>query len=101
MKTKPVKHFCILRRLLFFYLLPFLVICCKSQVNKDEKTTVLFNSSVIISDGYIGNGVQWDPYELNNSDAPTEISQTDWQKMYERLDFIKQIKTKHLCFTNY
>lgn len=37
----------------------------------------------IINSGYIGNGVQWDPYEMYN------ISDADWEKIYARLDFMK------------
>jgi hypothetical protein len=45
--------------------------------------TVSIDASSFVSTGYIGNGVQWDPYEVN------DISEADWQKLYNRLDFMK------------
>lgn len=44
---------------------------------------VSIDASSFVSTGYIGNGVQWDPYEVN------DISEADWQKLYDRLDFMK------------
>lgn len=38
--------------------------------------------------GYIGNGVEWDPYDEAESWG-TPISDTDWQTLYKRLDFMK------------
>ena len=45
--------------------------------------TVSVDASSFVSKGYIGNGVQWDPYEVS------DISNADWQKLYSRLDFMK------------
>lgn len=45
--------------------------------------TVTVDASSFVSTDYIGNGVQWDPYEIN------DISEADWQKIYSRLDFMK------------
>ena len=45
--------------------------------------TVTVDASSLVSTGYIGNGVQWDPYEVSG------ISESDWQKLYSRLDFMK------------
>ncbi|MFD2145943.1 hypothetical protein [Mucilaginibacter antarcticus] len=36
-----------------------------------------------LATSYLGNGVQWDPYETK------DLSDADWQKTYKRLDFMK------------
>ena len=36
--------------------------------------------------GYIGNGVQWDPYSLDYGTGHVEISPSDREKLYARLD---------------
>lgn len=38
--------------------------------------------------GYIGNGVEWDPYD-EAMDWGAEISEADWQTLFKRLDFMK------------
>lgn len=53
------------------------------------KTSILINTDVVISEGYIGNGVQWDPYQLDYGQGCWEISDSDWEKMYARLDFMQ------------
>ena len=45
--------------------------------------TVSIDASSYVSKDYIGNGVQWDPYEIY------VISDADWQKIYSRLDVMK------------
>lgn len=45
--------------------------------------TVTVDASSFVSKDYIGNGVQWDPYEVS------DISEADWKKIYNRLDFMK------------
>lgn len=45
--------------------------------------TVSIDASSFVSTDYIGNGVQWDPYEIY------VISDADWQKLYSRLDVMK------------
>lgn len=42
-----------------------------------------------ISNNYIGNGVQWDPYQLDYGHGKMSISKDDWQKLYGRLDNMK------------
>jgi hypothetical protein len=37
----------------------------------------------ILATSYLGNGVQWDPYETK------DLSDADWQKTIQRLDFMK------------
>lgn len=51
--------------------------------------TVTVDNKTIINPDYIGNGVQWDPYQLDYGERQLKISQEDWQKLYSRLDFMK------------
>lgn len=51
--------------------------------------TVTVDNNNIINPSYIGNGVQWDPYQLDYGEKQLKISQKDWQKLYSRLDFMK------------
>lgn len=45
-------------------------------------------SSDIINSGYIGNGVEWDPYDEAEAWGAS-ISESDWQKLFHRLDFMR------------
>lgn len=42
----------------------------------------------LISTNYIGNGVEWDPYD-EVLDWGAEISDSDWKKIFNRLDFMR------------
>lgn len=50
---------------------------------------VRIDADSIINRGYIGNGVQWDPYALDYGQGRVEISDADWAKLYDRLDFMQ------------
>ncbi len=51
-------------------------------------TTVTFGQEVI-NPGYIGNGAQWDPYQLDYGSVKLQMSEQDWQKIYRRLDYMR------------
>lgn len=51
--------------------------------------TITVDNKTIINSNYIGNGVQWDPYQLDYGEIQLKISSEDWQKLYSRLDFMK------------
>jgi len=60
-----------------------LAFACAFQ--NEIKVTV---SPETVSTGYIGNGVEWDPYdEAESWGAP--LSESDWQKLFERLDSMR------------
>jgi hypothetical protein len=40
-------------------------------------------SNEVLTESYIGNGVQWSPYPV------LDISESDWQRTFDRLDFMK------------
>ncbi len=54
-----------------------------------DSTVITVNADSLVSTGYIGNGVQWDPYESDYGFGDVGISEADWQKMYARLDYMK------------
>jgi len=56
--------------------------------NRQDKVLVYITQEVI-SDGYIGNGAEWDPYQLNYGQGRMEISEADQKKIYDRLDFMR------------
>ncbi len=64
----------------------FLIISCLSE---QPDAIVSIDVNTIINESYIGNGVQWDPYQLDYGNGELEISEADWQKLYARLDFMR------------
>ena len=60
----------------------------KSNV-ADGIVAISLDNHTIVNDFYLGNGVQWDPYQLNYGNGPMSISDADWQKLYSRLDFMR------------
>lgn len=54
-----------------------------------SQTVVSIDTKQVVSEGYIGNGAQWDPYQLDYGKGRMEISEADWKKMYDRLDFMR------------
>jgi len=57
--------------------------------NRKTDSQVNINTNVVINDSYIGNGAQWDPYQLDYGTAVLSISDNDWKKLYQRLDFMQ------------
>ncbi|UII20686.1 hypothetical protein [Fulvivirga ligni] len=65
------------------------LICWACSHESPTDATITINSATVINDSYIGNGAQWDPYQLNYGDTTLQISSQDWDKLYSRLDFMK------------
>ena len=55
----------------------------------DSMVIITLDNKTVINDYYIGNGAQWDPYQLNYGNVQLAISDSDWQKLYDRLDFMR------------
>ena len=53
------------------------------------QVTVSLRGDSVVSSGYLGNGVQWDPYQLDYGHGRMELSEADIAKTYARLDFMK------------
>ena len=70
-------------RLLKLLILLFLLPCgCRDdslQVRVSETAT---------NPSYLGNGVEWDPYDEAGSWG-CDISEEDWQKLFLRMDFMR------------
>ena len=52
----------------------------------EEKEVSVTISSEVINAGYIGNGVEWDPYDEAKSWGQ-EVSDEDWGKLNETMDY--------------
>lgn len=54
-----------------------------------SQTIVEYAMDHIISNNYIGNGAQWDPYQLDYGHGKMQMAEAEWQKIYKRLDFMR------------
>ncbi|MBO8454873.1 MAG: hypothetical protein IAC08_00500 [Bacteroidetes bacterium] len=69
-----------------------LISCTGNRFHYSDKipdTVIRIDTDSISNTGYIGNGAQWDPYSLDYGSGHIDISQTDWEKIYSRLDYMK------------
>lgn len=71
------------RRVLIIMLTLLLPLLASAQ------TTVSVDFNTYINRSYIGNGAEWDPYQLDYGNGRMEIAESEWQKMYHRLDFMR------------
>lgn len=55
--------------------------------NPENDITVVTDE--VINDCYIGNGAQWDPYPNAYWNWKCPVSESDWNKMYSRLDYMR------------
>ncbi|KAA6323703.1 hypothetical protein EZS27_026885 [termite gut metagenome] len=72
-----------------FILLFFLILTICAGCTQVVDTTIAIDTNTIINDNYMGNGTQWDPYQLDYGNGHVEISEADWEKLYARLDFMR------------
>jgi len=73
----------------FAFLLSLLLLPCAACSQTKPDAVVSIDMGYIINDSYIGNGAQWDPYQLDYGNGRLEISAQDWEKLYTRLDFMR------------
>ncbi|MEZ7497147.1 cellulase family glycosylhydrolase [Flavobacterium sp. Arc3] len=78
-----------MRKTIFITFALFWLIVTVISCSALTEATVAVDSKTIINENYIGNGVQWDPYQLDYGDKQLKISSEDWTKLYSRLDFMK------------
>ena len=64
--------------------------CAGESAGKCD-AVVRIDADSVVNRGYIGNGVQWDPYALDYGQGRVEISDADWAKLYARLDFMRPL----------
>lgn len=74
-----------MKKYILFILLPLLFSCSQ----KEPDAIISIDINTVINDSYIGNGTQWDPYQLDYGNGRLEISEADWKKLYDRLDFMR------------
>jgi len=60
------------------------IISCNSANNKIKITI----TNDIVSSGFIGNGVEWDPYD-EAVNWGNDLSDKDWSTLFKRVDFMK------------
>lgn len=70
---------------IFKMLLAGIVLCSCSGSSDKLVVTV---TPEIISSNYIGNGVEWDPYDEAELWGAS-VSEEDWLKLFKRLDFMR------------
>jgi len=72
------------------YICLLLVLCIVATGQcQTSHTTVTINTKKIINYSYIGNGAEWDPYQLNYGKVKFKPSDINWQKLYSRLNFMR------------
>ncbi len=66
-----------------------LIGCGLAKATPVTDVNVTLDPATVVSTGYIGNGVQWDPYQLDYGHGRMSISDSDRDKVYRRLDFMR------------
>lgn len=74
-----------MKKYFFIFIVAFFASC--SPVEQDVIITI--DTETVLNDCYIGNGAQWDPYQLDYGKGKLTISEADWEKLYDRLDFMR------------
>lgn len=65
------------------------LIGCGFPASTIGQVIISLDSTTIVSQDYVGNGVQWDPYQLDYGHGRLELSDADIAKLYSRLDFMR------------
>ena len=73
----PMKNF---GNLLLACMAALLGACAGESAGKCD-AVVRIDADSVVNRGYIGNGVQWDPYALDYGQGRVEISDADWEKL--------------------
>jgi len=73
----------------YIYLISlFALAILTSSCIKNKSVITVTVTGEVFNSGYIGNGAQWDAYPEAEAWG-SGISDSDWQKLYKRLDFMK------------
>ena len=70
------------------FLIPVLAAAALFSACDAERTLRIEVTDRVISSDYVGNGVEWDPYDEAEAWG-AEVSDADWAKLSERLDFMR------------
>ncbi|MCI2081569.1 MAG: cellulase family glycosylhydrolase [Bacteroidales bacterium] len=71
--------------------------CCRPVQKADALIDI--DRGNIVSADYIGNGVEWDPYELDYGFGKVKLSDSDWDKLFSRLDYMRPQFVRVMFFT--
>ena len=63
--------------------------CAGCSPAREAEAVITVDATKAVSTDYIGNGVEWDPYELDYGFGRVEISDKDWDKLFARLDYMR------------
>lgn len=74
-----------MKKVLILLISLYIISCTKTEPD----AVVTIDTETVINDSYIGNGAQWDPYQLDYGSGKMDISDADWKKLYDRLDFMR------------
>lgn len=84
------------RKYMMSFVLPLLLLmigCDANEVSIDsvvKKNREVLITKNIVSTNFVGNGAQWGGYDVVPTWLGTEtLSQADWDKMFERIDFMR------------
>lgn len=69
-------------------ILPALALAMSLHACAPREELTITVSSESLQDGYLGNGVEWDPYDEAEAWG-SALSEADWQKLFKRLDFMR------------
>lgn len=79
-----------MRRVLYIILAITLITSCKNDGGADNNKNNIVIGSSIITDSYLGNGVQWGGYDnLESWTGSPTLSDDDWNKLFERVRFMR------------
>ena len=65
------------------------MIGCGFPASTIGQVIISLDSTTVVNQGYVGNGVQWDPYRLEYGHGKFELSDKDIAKLYSRLDYMQ------------
>ena len=70
-----------MKKYFFIFIVAFFASC--SPVEQDVIITI--DTETVLNDCYIGNGAQWDPYQLDYGKGKLTISEADWENLLPNL----------------
>lgn len=73
----------------FVFRLLMTLIGCGFPLSTIGQVVISLDSTMVVSQEYVGNGVQWDPYRLDYGQVKLKLSDSDIAKLYSRLDFMQ------------
>lgn len=80
----------VLSNLIILVCLSFIITSCKEKDTSQNSNDEIVIGSDIITESYVGNGVQWGGYDMVNTWLGTpSLSNEDWAKLFKRVSFMR------------